>query len=427
MKRTVLINDPLLGPIDVTSALPIIDTPLFQRLRFIKQMGVSYMVFAGATHTRFEHSVGSYKRTLDRMSVWLRDGIITEQQARNIEIFGLLHDIGHGPLSHLIESLCLENHDQRGRIILNQLERSIEEAGGNFRDVRALFCHRDPLFGAVHDKNLGTEKFDYLDRDAFHIGYGQRPGVANLTLFVSFVDGELVIDPRAIDEAIQLQAFYLQMYKNVYLRKGTTVLQRMMQKMIGGLMDSGLREATLWEMTDDDLMVEFRRSRKNWIRSFDERFRRRELPKTAISIKRSCFLEQEVARGKKALRVFGATGEEMDILSKAYQDPQVISEVETKLAKLAKLPPWSILLLPVTDPQRFIPKDIKILAKGGLDSLKEVRPDHFRAMDETANSYASVRIATFPEFREKVAKTAVAKELAGFLIENAIKLSKTPS
>ena len=424
MKKTVLVNDPILGPIDITSVLPIVDTPTFQRLRFIKQMGISYMIFTGATHSRFEHSIGAYQRTRDRMSVWRRDAIVTEQQARDIEIFGLLHDIGHGPLSHLIEPLCRENHGQRGQIILRQLEKPIREAGGNFRNIRTLFRHENPLFGAVHDKNLGTEKFDYLERDAFHVGYGQRPGVANLTLFVSFKDGELVIDPRAIDEAIQLQTFYLQMYKNVYLRKGASVLQRMFQRMISGLMDSGLREEQLWEMTDDDLMVEFRCSHKKWIRFYDERFRCRDLAKTAISIKRNCFLEREVARGKKAMKVFGIDSEVMELLTRVYQSPQVIADTELKLAQIARLPSWSILLLPVADPSRFIPQNIKILAKGGLDSLKEIRPDHFRAMEETAHSYTSIRIATFPEFREKVAGAKVAEALAGFLIESAGKIAK---
>lgn len=424
MKNSVLVNDPLLSPIDITSVLPIVDTPTFQRLRFIKQMGVSYMIFIGATHTRLEHSIGAYKRTQDRMAVWLKDRIVTEQQARDIEIFGLIHDIGHGPLSHLIEPLCSGSHDQRGLIILDRLERAIRAAGGNFKNIRSLFCHENPLYGAVHDKNLGTEKFDYLERDAFHTGYGQRPGVANLTLFVSFKDGALVIDPRAIDEAIQLQTFYLQMYKNVYLRKGTNVLQRMFQRMISGLMDSGLHESRLWEMTDDDLMVEFRRSRKNWIRSYDERFRFRSLPKTAISIKRNCYLEREVARGKKTVRVFGVDGDTMTLLTKTYQDPQNLIKMERKLAQIAKLPSWAILLLPVADPHRFIPKDIKILAKHGLDSLKEIRPDHFRAMDETANSYASVKVATFPEFREKVAKARVAEELAEFLVDHATEEAK---
>lgn len=423
MKNTVLVNDPLLGPIDITSVLPIIDTPTFQRLRFIKQLGVSYMVFIGATHTRLEHSIGAYKRTQDRMTAWLRDKIITGQQALDIEIFSLVHDIGHGPLSHLIEPLCSENHDERGQIILDQLEKPIRSAGGNFRNIQSLFCHENPLFGAVHDKNLGTEKFDYLERDAFHIGYGQRPGVANLTLFVSFRNGTLVIDPRAIDEAIQLQTFYLQMYKNVYLRKGTNILQRMIQRMISGLMDSGLREEQLWEMTDDDLMVEFRRSRKHWIRSYDQRFRHRDLPKTAISIKRHCFLDREVPRGKKAVKIFGVDGETMELLTKAYQDPQVLSKAECQLARMAKLPPSAILLLPVSDPTRFIPKDVKILTKDGMDSLKEIRPDHFRAMDETANSYASVKIATFPEFREKLAQSRIAEGLAEFLIDNALKIT----
>ncbi len=129
-KKTVLINDPIMGPIDVTSVIPIIDHSCFQRLRFIKQMGTSYLIFPGATHTRFEHSIGAYKRTQDRMAAWVRDGIVTEQQARDIEIFGLIHDIGHGPLSHLIEPLCSQDHDRHGQLLLSQIEDVIQESGG---------------------------------------------------------------------------------------------------------------------------------------------------------------------------------------------------------------------------------------------------------------------------------------------------------
>lgn len=426
MKKTILINDPILGPIDITSVLPIIDHPCFQRLRFVKQMATSYLIFPGATHTRFEHSIGAYKRTQDRMAVWLRDEIVTEQQARDIEIFGLIHDIGHGPLSHLIEPLCSQNHDQRGaEIVENQLEDPIKQSGGNFKNIRSLFSHQNPLYKAVHDKNLGTEKFDYLERDAHHTGYSQRPGVNTLTLFVSFVNGELVIRPGAIDESSQLQTFYLQMYKNVYLRKGATVLQRMVQKMIDGLMTSGLREDQLWEMTDDNLMVEFRRSRKKWIRNYDRRFLERRLPKVAIALKQRRFVERDMPINSKALKIFGIDGDNMELLTKVYQSPRVLAKTELKIAKIAGLPFWSVLLLPVADPQRFVPQDIKIITKGGLDSLKEIRPNHFDAMEETAQSYASVKIAVFPEFRDAIVKSGIAQELAGFLIENAKEIAKT--
>ena len=421
MKKTVLINDPLLGPIDITSVCPIVDHPLFQRLRFIKQLGVSYMVFPGAMHSRFEHSIGAYKRTQERMKFWLINKDITGQEARDVEIYGLIHDIGHGPLSHLIEPLCMINHDERGLEIVRQLSGVIEKSGGNFQKIYEIFSHRNPLYKAVHDKNLGTEKFDYLERDAHHTGYGQKPGVNNLTLFVYFLDGELVVDPRAIDEAMQLQTFYLQMYKNVYLRKGTTVLQRMVQRMIGGLMNSGLREEKLWEMTDDDLMVEFRRSRKRWIKDFDRRLLNRELPKVSVAIKQRRFVDREIPRGKKALRTLGIDGENMQLLTRAYNDPNVLAETELKLAKIAGLPFWAILLVPVVDPKRFIPQDIKVTSRGGLDSLKEIRPDHFRAMEETAHSYTCVRIATFPEFREKISRPKIAETLKDFLIENAKK------
>lgn len=422
MKKTLLIPDPILGPVNVTSVQQIIDHKLFQRLRFIKQLAVSYLFFPGATHTRFEHSIGAYKRTCDRMNAWVEIGLVSEQEARDIAIYGLVHDIGHGPFSHLIEPLCSINHDIHGLQIVNELEGVIRASGGRFKNILAMFEHRNPLYLAVHDKNLGTEKFDYLERDSHHTGWSQKPGVANLTLFVSFCEGQVVIDGKALDEAMQLQRFYLEMYKNVYMRKGTITLQRMFQKMIGGLMVSGLPEYRLWEMTDDDLMVELRRSKKKWIRYYDEKFLSRELPKVGISLKRRRFIDRDVAKDRRSLHsVFGIDGEISDLISKTYKDPEVIEKTEAKLAQLAGLPLWSVILVPIADPHRFIPQDIKVMTADGLESLRELRPDHFDAMEETAHSYATVRIATFPEYREEIANPKVADKLVEYLIYNAKK------
>lgn len=424
MKKTLLINDPIVGPIDVTSVLPVIDHPFFQRLRFIRQLGASHLIFPSATHTRLAHSLGAYKRTCDRTKSWLDSKIISRQEARDVEIFALLHDIGHGPLSHLIEPLCSRNHNENGLAIMDKLSSVVTRAGGNFENIRAMFSHENPLYMAVADKNLGTEKFDYLERDAYFTAYGQRPGVNNLTVFVSFHGNCLAIDPRAIDEAIQLQTFYLQMYKNVYLRKSTTVVQRMLQRMIGGLMASGLREDRLWEMTDDDLMVEFRRSRKKWIRDYDRHFLSRALPKAAISIKQRRFIEREIPRAKKSTATFGVDGETMKVLMEAYKDPYVIERAELKLAEMAGLPFWSILLIPVTDPHRFVPQDIKVATRDGLDSLREIMPDHFRALEEMAQSYSTVRIATFPEFRERIANNKLSRALYQFVVDDAARIVK---
>src|SRR3989338_5693411 len=105
--------------------------------------------------------------------------------------------------------------------------------------------HEDPLYLAVHDKNLGMEKFDYLTRDAFYT-IKEMPGVDYLSRYIYFVDGQVAVDERVIDQAKAIQDFYIKMTKHVYLRKKSAISQRLIQKMAYELVKEGMSVSEIW-------------------------------------------------------------------------------------------------------------------------------------------------------------------------------------
>src|SRR5258706_15659797 len=106
--------------IDIRRIMPVINHPLFQRLLHISQLGTTLTVFPGATHNRFEHSLGVYAKTVRFCRKMVEGGLMTQFEALNISLFGLLHDIGHGPFSHVIEELTPLSGDENenGLVVL---------------------------------------------------------------------------------------------------------------------------------------------------------------------------------------------------------------------------------------------------------------------------------------------------------------------
>ena len=100
--------------IDIRDIMPIVHHPLFQRLLHVLQLGANLGVFPGASHNRFEHALGVYGKTSLFCERLVREDFLTKYQAKNISLFGLLHDIGHGPFSHVIEELTPVDHDKNG-------------------------------------------------------------------------------------------------------------------------------------------------------------------------------------------------------------------------------------------------------------------------------------------------------------------------
>jgi HD superfamily phosphohydrolase len=421
VKNVKIICDPLWGLVDITEYLPMIDVPPFQALGFKYQLGVTNLIFPSATHTRKQHSFGAFARTKNLAERWHAKGFVTKDETRLLCAFALWHDIGHGPFSHVVEEVTREiynrDHDQNGAEIIEKLKPAVAAAQIDFAEFKKFFNRENPLYKAVHDKNLGTEKLDYLSRDAYYT-IGEVPGVEYLALHTYYIDGQVVIDEKAIDQAKSIQDFYVKMYKDVYLRKNATIAQRLVQKMTVALLtEKPLPENEFWSLTDFGLLGLFETSESEEVKSLYRHFMTRNLPKTAIVLRSNAFADME-KRKDKAQTIFGLSDDLMLKITKLenFSKPSKIAVIENEIEKIAGLPKGAVLVTPPTDPGRFVPQDINIyIADGKIAKLSDYFADHFKALLEEGRHYTVLRVCTFEEHRSRLAEPKTAAAVKDYL------------
>lgn len=420
-KNVKVIFDPLWGIIDITDYLPLVDTPAFQALGFKYQLGVTSLLFPSATHTRKQHSFGAFRRTQDLAERWMNRGFITQRESRLIIAFALLHDIGHGPFSHVLEEVTREiyarDHDQNGAILIDQLRDTVFGMGIDFTELKKLFTHENPLYLAVHDKNLGTEKLDYLARDSYYT-LGEIPGVEYLAHHTYFIQQKLVIDEKAIDQAKAIQEFYVKMYKNVYLRKNSAIASRLVQKMVAKLLNSSpMPENEFWALTDFGLLGLIETSESSVVRELYKKFIHRDLPKTAIALRHEKFAAID-HRQDKAQTALGIPEEKIQYLATSeITKPSTLNKVERHIEKMANLPELSVTVVSPTSMARFVSQDINIYTGGrNISKLSGYFADHFEALREEGRSYIVMRICTYDEYRKTLSDPVIAEEIKNYIL-----------
>lgn len=406
-KKPKIIIDPLLGLIDITDIVPLIDTVPFQSLGFKYQLGFAYSIFPAATHTRKQHSLGAYERTRRLVKDWFQYGFLNEREAKNLPIYALYHDIGHGPFSHVTESLGSIDHDERGIKVLEGMKGVIQKSGFDYEFIHDLFARKNPLYLAVFDKNLGMEKLDYLDRDAFYT-LGERPGVEYLAHHVYFIDGKIVVNELAADQARDIQDFYLKMYKHVYTRKKSAIVQRLISKMAYYLIQNGLSENELFNLTDFGLLGRFEISPDPKINFYFKRLRAGYFPKLTLEFRHENAMALSGNTEIKRIKVIGINANifKKTVLSPKLKKVEFLESLESSLAKTMGIPEGSLVVIP-PDLKRFEPEDINIYTLDGkIKRTSSVYPDHFQAMKEYGRSHISLRIAVFEEHRKEVYEKA---------------------
>lgn len=237
MNKRKIINDPVYGFITIRNEriFDIIDHPYFQRLRRIKQMGLSELVYPGAHHTRFHHALGA----MHLMSITLENlrykGIeITDEEFEATLIAILLHDIGHGPFSHALEFSLLQNvpHEHLSRVIISKLNQEFDGALSLVLDIFNGHYHKEFLYQLVSSQ-LDIDRLDYLKRDSFFTGVSEGTiGADRIIKMLDVKDGRLVVEEKGIYSIENFLSARRLMYWQVYLHKAGVSAEKMLISII---------------------------------------------------------------------------------------------------------------------------------------------------------------------------------------------------
>ncbi|MDO6437527.1 HD domain-containing protein [Cyclobacterium sp. 1_MG-2023] len=241
MKRTLksykIINDPVYGFINIPSELifAVIDHPYFQRLRRIKQLGLTDMVYPGALHTRFHHAIGAMHLmsiTLDQLR---NKGIeISDEEYEAALLAILLHDIGHGPFSHALESILLkgQHHETLSLLFFDELNKQFN---GQLSRAREIFVgsYERKFFHQLVSSQLDIDRLDYLQRDCFFTGVSEGTiGADRIIKMMTIINDEVVIEEKGIYSIENFLNARRLMYWQVYLHKTTVCAEKMLINLI---------------------------------------------------------------------------------------------------------------------------------------------------------------------------------------------------
>lgn len=237
MNKKKIINDPVYGFIHVKSELifDIISHPYFQRLRFIKQLGLTDLVYPGAVHTRFQHALGALHlmtRVLDNLR--FKGVEITHEEYEAAQLAVLLHDIGHGPFSHALEHSLLPGvkHESISYLLMSVLN---EEFNGELELSLKIFRNSYPrkFFFQLVSSQLDIDRLDYLNRDCFFSGVQEGTiGVDRIILMLHVHEDQLVVEEKGIYSIENFLNARRMMYWQVYLHKTTVCAERMLVNLI---------------------------------------------------------------------------------------------------------------------------------------------------------------------------------------------------
>lgn len=383
------IRDPIHGYIPAEPAvLTVLDTPAVQRLRRVHQLGTANLVYPGANHTRFEHSLGAcHLGGLAAASLGLGD-----EETLDVRLALLLHDVGHGPFSHLSEpamrrTLGLGHKDVSIRLVEGELRGAVEQAGGSVERIGALIDGRGEL-GALVSGDLDLDRMDYLVRDSHYTGV--HVGVDLERLLAGLVRrgrgslredsrhrGSLALREDALHAAEILLVARFLMYTTVYYHHAARIAERMLARGIDLALEAGELEPGGMARMDDGALLHALRTSQTFASGLIAMLDRRELLKGAAAL----------------------TAGELGAARERLRGGHACAEAERRLAELAACDPRLVF---VDLPELPVASEVRapILASDG-----SVRPLH-----ERSALVASLHQAQLDHWRLRVYGPAPARE-----------------
>jgi hypothetical protein len=357
--RSKVIRDSIHGDIFLSELeFDLIDTPEVQRLRRIKQLGMTYLVYPSANHTRFEHSLGALHlagRIADRLG-------LSEEEKIEVRIAALLHDVGHGPLSHTSEELLArylrEPHEKIGREIIENSSISdvLRSAGIDPSGIGDIISGGRGYLGKIVCSAFDVDRMDYLVRDAHHTGVAY--GIIDLDRIVNTMEihnDSLVISERGLRAVEALLVARFLMIPTVYLHHASRIADVMFLRATERAIEEGLDYKQLYKMDDYDIQNLFRSS-EGYIRDIGRRIDERRLFKKAY------------VRGWNEL-----SEDFREKLLSLREDVKRWREVENTIAGDCGLGPGYVLL-DIPPLPEYSEMDAEIFKEGKISRLEEESP-----------------------------------------------------
>ncbi|WP_257670146.1 HD domain-containing protein [Parapedobacter tibetensis] len=237
MNKKKIINDPVYGFISIPSGFifDLIQHPYFQRLRYIKQVSMTHLVYPGALHTRFQHALGAmHLMSLAIETLRSKAITITPEEEEAVLSAILLHDIGHGPFSHSLEQTLVEgvSHELLSALMMDELNLTF---GGRLDLAITIFNNRYPkkFLHQLVSGQLDIDRMDYLSRDSFFTGVSE--GVISFDRIIKMlnvIDNELVVEQKGIYSVEKFLIARRLMYWQVYLHKTVLSAEQMLLKIL---------------------------------------------------------------------------------------------------------------------------------------------------------------------------------------------------
>lgn len=232
MNKKKIFNDPVYGFISIPYGIlfDLIEHPFFQRLRRIKQVGLTHYVYPGALHTRFHHALGAMHLMTEAIEVLRSKKVdISRKEARAVSIAILLHDIGHGPFSHALEHTLVNAHHEELSVLF--MEELNEQFSGQLDLALEIFQdqYKKRFLHQLVSGQLDVDRLDYLNRDSFFTGVSEGViGYDRIIKMLAVRNGELVVEQKGTYSIEKFLIARRLMYWQVYLHKTSLVSEQML-------------------------------------------------------------------------------------------------------------------------------------------------------------------------------------------------------
>lgn len=285
------IRDSVYGDIELSRfEVKVMDMPQFQRIRRIKQLGLISLIYPGANHTRFEHCIG----TMNLASKLATKLDLNADEIELVRISGLLHDIGHGPFSHVSEGVLSFPHEELTKHVIEKTSlHDLLDEKFNTKEIVDIVNGRGHL-GPIISGELDVDRMDYLLRDSHNTGVAY--GVIDYERIISNLklDDGLVLDIKGVQAAEGALVSRYFMYPSVYQHHTTRIVNSMFRRALKREIDSGkINENDMYKYDDADIISLFRTSEDEIVRDMINRLDNRIIPKRVKTIRLDNFKNPE--------------------------------------------------------------------------------------------------------------------------------------